>query len=329
MMLTSQRTLACVLLAIVCAGPQHVYAQAAQSQTPQQEPLGWSNTTDLSLVLTAGNSSSSTLGFSNKLRHVWSDARSEFEVTTVRAHTSDDRFFLVNPGLEFPVGAAPSNPATTLVTPDPTLDVANYLVRGAYEKDISPRLFWNTGASWYRNDDAGILNRYIAYAGVGNKWVDNPRRRFATSYGISYTDREEEQPNPEKDRRFAGARLGWDYTERINTGTTFDSDFATNINFADASDYSIDTVNALAVAMTSHLLLKVSLQFLFENEPALESDLDVVAFVEVVNPDGLPGSGDERFRTLSSGGTKLVLGSADARKGKLDTVFQTALVIKF
>ena len=61
----------------------------------------------------------------------------------------------------------------------------------------------------------------------------------------------------------------------------------------------------------------------------LESDLDVVAYVELVNPDGIPGTGDERYRTLSSGSTKLVLGSADARKDKLDTVIRTALVIKF
>ena len=68
--------------------------------------------------------------------------------------------------------------------------------------------------------------------------------------------------------------------------------------------------------------------------PAIEhrqqlTGFDVVAFVEVTNPDGIPGSGDERFRTLSSGGSKLVVGSADARKDKLDTIFKTALVLKF
>jgi len=57
--------------------------------------------------------------------------------------------------------------------------------------------------------------------------------------------------------------------------------------------------------------------------------LDVIAFVQLINPDGIPGTGDERFRTLSSGGSKLVLGSGDARKDKLDTIFRTALVLKF
>ena len=101
------------------------------------------------------------------------------------------------------------------------------------------------------------------HAGVGNKWVDTEQRRFATSYGISYTDREEEEPDPEKDRRFAGARLGWDYMEKFNAGTTFDHKFATNVNLSDPADYSINTTSALTVSVVSHVSLKVSLQWLY------------------------------------------------------------------
>ena len=107
------------------------------------------------------------------------------------------------------------------------------------------------------------------------------------------------------------------------------SRFEANVNLSDSADYSINTTSALTVSMVSHVSLRVSLQWLYENEPALESDLDVIAFVEVINPDGIPGSGDEFFRTQSSGEMKLVIGSADARKDKLDTIFKTALVIKF
>ena len=317
-----------VLCLVAWFGPalQEAWAQDKPKEPPK---LGWSNNTDLSIVLTAGNSAAQTWGFTNELRYTWKDARFLFEANVVRSKTSDDHFFLVAPGLEFPVGGAPANPPTSLVKPDPTLDVANSLLRGTYERDITSRFFWNAGASWDRNDDAGILNRYIVHAGVGNKWVETERRRFATSYGLSYTDREEEKPDPEKDRRFAGARFGSEYRERFNPGTTFDSRFAANVNLSDPSDYSIDTTNALTVSVVGHVSLKVSLQWLYENEPALESDLDVIAFIEVINPDGIPGSGDERFRTLSSGGSKLVIGSADARKEKLDTIFRTALVIKF
>ena len=321
-----KRLMAICLVAWIGVGLEDAWAQDKAKEPPK---LGWSNSTDLSLVVTAGNSAALTWGFTNQLRHVWKDARFESEVNVVRSNTSDDHFFLVGPGIEFPVGGAPVNPPTSLVKPDPTLDVANYLISGKYERNITPRFFWNTGASWDRNDDAGILNRYIVHAGVGNTWADTARRRFATTYGVSYTDREEEKPDPEADRRFAGARLGSDYMERFNAGTTFDNKFAANVNLSDPTDYSINTTSALTVSVVSHVSLKVSLQWLYENEPALESDLDIIAFVEVLNPDAIPGSGDESFRTVSSGGSKVVLGSADARKDKLDTVFRTALVIKF
>ena len=318
--------MAMCLVAWFGTGVEVVWAQDKPKEPPK---VGWSNSTDLSLVVTAGNSAAKTWGFSDELRHVWKDARFKFEVNVVRADTSDDRFFQVASGLEFPVGGAPANPATSLVKPDPKRDVATYLLRGSYERNITARFFWNAGASWDRNDDAGIVNRYIVHVGVGNTWVDTARRRLATSYGISYTDREEQEPDPEKDRRFAGARLGWEYREQFNAATTFDHKFAANVNLSDPSDYSIDTTSALTVAMVSRVSLKVSLQWLYENEPALESDLDVIALVELINPDGIAGSGDEFFRTLSSGGSKLVLGSADARKDKLDTIFKTAIVIKF
>ena len=127
------------------------------------------------------------------------------------------------------------------------------------------------------------------HAGVGNKWVDTARRRFTTSYGVSFTNREEEEPDPEKDRHFTGGRLGWEDKEQFNAGTSFDNKFATNVNLSDPADFSINTTSALTVSVVSHVSLKVSLQWLYENEPALESDLDVIAFVEVVDPDGIPG----------------------------------------
>ena len=117
--------------------------------------------------------------------------------------------------------------------------------------------------------------------------------------------------------------------EQVRAGTRVDHRFEANLNLSDPVDYSLNTTSSVSVAVVGRVALKISLQWLFENEPALESDLDVIAFVQVLNPDGIPGTGDERFRTLSSGGTKLVIGSSSARKEKLDTIIRTALVIKF
>ena len=153
---------------------------------------------------------------------------------------------------------------------------------------------------------AGILHRYIAYGGVGNIWSDTENQQFSTSYGISYTDREEKEPDPDKDRRFGGARLRSDYLQRLGGVTTFESDVTANFNVGDASDYSLNTTNSVAVSMSERLSIKVSLQFLYENKPALEQDLDVIAHVDLVDPDGIPGTGDELFETVADGGTQIV-----------------------
>ena len=314
------------LVAWLGVGLEDAWAQDKAKEPPK---LGWSNSADLSLVVTAGNSAAQTWGFTDELVHVWKNARFELEGKVVRSDTSDDHFFMVAPGLEFPVGGAPANPPTTLIKPDPTLDVATYLISGSYERNITPGFFWNAGGSWDRNDDAGILNRYIMHAGVGNKWVDTARRRFATSYGFSFTDREEEEPDPEKDRRFSGGRLGWDYKEQFNAGSLVRQQVR-NERQSLRSSRLLDQHHQLADGIGRQpRLAQGQSPVAVQNEPALESDLDVIAFVELINPDGIPSSGDELFRTLSSGGSKLVLGSADARKDKLDTVFRTALVIKF
>ena len=81
----------------------------AQDEDGERE-LGWSNTTDLSFVLTDGNSAARTLGFANRLRRVWPRSRLQVDLTGVRSGTSDDRFFLVDPGFVFPVGGTPDGP---------------------------------------------------------------------------------------------------------------------------------------------------------------------------------------------------------------------------
>ena len=51
-----------------CAGLRNVHAQNNQPKDKEEPKLGWSNTSDLSLVVTGGNSESASLGFSDQLR---------------------------------------------------------------------------------------------------------------------------------------------------------------------------------------------------------------------------------------------------------------------
>jgi hypothetical protein len=67
---------------------------------------------------------------------------------------------------------------------------------------------------------------------------------------------------------------------------------------------------------------------MYEAEPALE-DVDLIARVNLVDPDGTPGSGDEFFETVSTGGSEIVIGEESILEDELDTIFRTSLVITF
>lgn len=287
----------CMLLA--CLAFSLSTSLAAQEEEEEEKKLGWSNVTDLSLVVTEGNSSTETFGFKNRLQRNWERSRGLLRLEAVRSNTADDQYALVE-DLDNPDDFI-------IVTPSKTLDVEKYLVLGRYDHDISERFFWNVGASWDRNLDAGILNRYTGWAGVGNIWWDRDDLAFSTDYGVSYTDREEEVPDPEKDDRFAGIRFGWDYLNAWGKLTTFTNEWNVNSNISQFSDWSSDMTSAITVSMSEKIALRVSLQWLFNNKPALE-EIDVIF--------------------IAPGGEEATIGTTTVRKEKLDTIFATSLVIK-
>ena len=304
------------------------HAAPARAQEAAEPARGWDNETELSLALTAGNSSARTFGFGNTLRHGGDTSRFQLRLNGLRSGTADDRFLLVEPGVRFPVDGSPGAAGTRLVEPAREPDVENYLVSGRYDVEIGGRLFWNAGGSWDRNTDAGILSRYSAFAGVGNTWRDDETLRFATTYAASYTDRREAARDPRKDARFSGARLGWEYRHRLSGATVVENELTANVNLTDAADYSVNTVAALSVGLGSHLALRVSLQLLYESDPPPE-DVAVIARARVVDPDGVAASGDELFETVAEGGAAIRVGSDQVRKNPLDTIVRTALVIGF
>jgi hypothetical protein len=291
----------------------------------------WTNSTNFSVVATEGNSNSETLGFTNVATRQWKGALARIKLDAVRSDTADDPFLLVAPGLTFEPGETVTGPFDTLVVRPPTEpDIEKYFAEARYERDFVRRehLTWNAGASWDRNEDAGILNRFIVFLGFGHAWYAKEFFKFKTAYALSLTDREEDEPDPEKDPRFAGFRFSWDFLDQWGKVTIFENDFTGNINLSDLADQSFDMTNAISVKLSKILALKVSLQGLYNSEPALE-DVDVVARVVVVDPDGVPGNGDEFFETVTEGGAEITIGEASIRKKELDVTFRTSLVINF
>ena len=314
-----------LLTAVLIALPAAAFAQADESA--DEESRGWENATELSLVRTGATRRPDFRVF----EHPAGNLAGGPGATPLRRRAVEDRRRPLprdRAGLRFPPGAVPDGAKTTMVRPPAGADIEQYFVEGRFDREISDRFLWHAGWSWDRNTDAGILNRRIAFGGVGNVWAEGEDLALSTSYGFSFTDREEPDPDPAKDDRFGGVRINTDYMQRFGSVTSVDGDVTMNLSLTDSSDYSINAAGAVGLAMSEHLSLRVSVQWLYENEPALE-DLDVVAQVALLDPDGVPGSGDELFETVAGGGVEIDLGTGQIRKDRLDTILRTALVISF
>jgi len=277
--------------ALGIAGSLLVFTPSARAE----EPTGWTDTAELSLVATSGNSENTTFGFKNQLRRAWD--RSSFQLDAGGIRVESKTF------TRFAVGAPTSfNVVETSVT-DVTAE--NYYLIGRYDRKITDRFFWFAGGGWDRNEFAGIKNRYNGFGGVGNVWVDTETVKFRTDYAISYTKQDDLIDVPGVSDDFVGVRVGWNYLHQFGANTTYVNDLIIDENLDETQDYRANMINSVAVAMNSRVALKVGLQWLYDNEPSFEG----VTLFDV------------------PGGT--VLGTVPAQLDELDTVLTASLVVNF
>jgi putative salt-induced outer membrane protein YdiY len=247
---------------------------AAQEET-EEEKKAWSDSAEFSLVATDGNSDTTTLGFKNLYN--WRRGKSSVEVKAGAIwaeSTTTDRFA---------VGSAADFDEVEVETKETTAE--SYYLNGKYGREVSKRTFWYTGLGWDRNIPAGVQNRYVAEAGLGNLWRDDDHLKFRTEYALTYTDQEDVVDNPDTDDSFAGLRLSYNYKHQFGENTTYDSILVLDENLDDTDDWRADFTNSVSVAMNSRLALKVSLQWLYDNEPSFE-EVDLFDPADLTTPIG-------------------------------------------
>jgi putative salt-induced outer membrane protein YdiY len=240
-------------MAIVCVGL--LVFGSAFADEPE---LGWSDQAELSYVLTAGNSESTTLGFKNELKRTWQAAIFSFKAAGIRAESTTVTRTAVGTQDNF----------VLTEHEDSALTAEAYLLSGRYDRKVSDFLFWYAGAGWDRNRFSGIENRAVVEGGLGNVWVDGDNLKFKTSYALTYTDQEDVVEVPDQDGTFAGLRLGTDFLYKFGEDTTYQNVLTVDDNLDDTSDWRADMVNSLTVAMTKRLALKAGLRWLYDAQPA-------------------------------------------------------------
>jgi putative salt-induced outer membrane protein YdiY len=258
----------------------------------------WSDVSEFSYVATAGNSEAATLGFKNTLGRKWGKSSFEFKAGGVRAETTNTT--------RTAVGSGPTS-FTVLEDKDTVLSAESYFLTGRFDRKVSARVFWFGGGGWTRNRFAGIQNRYEVAGGVGNVWVESDRVTFRTDYALSYTKEDDVIVAPDTSDTFAGFRFSWKYEHKLGATTTYGNELVVDENLDDTSDLRAVMVNSAAVSMSRRLALKISLQSLYDHQPAFR-ELDLL--------DAPP-----------PGGVKIgtVLDELDT----LDTVFTASLVVNF
>ena len=246
---------------VLCCGS--LLATAAVAQEEEEKKLGWTDKAELSLVLTSGNSQTGTFGFRNDLSHDWDNARLLIEVAGLRTETG-----VIT---RTPVGSSLDDfEVQKSVVKDVTAE--NYLARGKYDRNLTDRFFLYGTGGWGRSEFAGIRNRTFGAGGVGNIWYDVDSTRWRTDYGLSVT---REEGTVAEVETFAGMRLSSDFMRKLTGNTTLTNVTIADENLNETADFRLDSLTALAVAINARLALKVSLQFLFDNEPSfIEAPLE-------------------------------------------------------
>lgn len=282
-----------MLAAVILAG----LAPASAQEDPN---MRWKDTAELGYVLTSGNSDTNTFAFKNKLWRAWGINALEFNMGGLRAKATTRRFAVADDPNNL-TGSFESNEERDLVA-------EAYYLNGRYDRRLSERFFWYTGAGWDRNRFAGVQNRYIAAGGVGNLWFNSETLKWRTDYSATYTDQENVVDDPAFDGSFWGVRVTSSFMKKIGSTTTYTNDTILDENGEESKDFRGNMINGLSVQMTTHLALKVGLQWLYDNDPATR-ELDLYDR----NPD--------------NGGTNQ--GTVTEELDKLDSIFTTSLVINF
>lgn len=242
-------------MALALAAPLgSLHAQEAAS-------VDFSNSAELTLVLTAGNASSSTLGFKNTAELVRGKQGFKLSLGAVRTES----------GITTRTASGTPENFTVSETTESEITAENYFVKGRFDQALSDAAVFFTGAEWDRNTFAGIQNRYGFIGGAGRKWYEEETRHFKTDAGVTYTIQKDVVEVPDTDDSSLGLRATLDLLHPLTETAAFTSLLAVDQNLETTKDLRADWTNALTVAMSERLALKTSLQLLFDNEPALAS----------------------------------------------------------
>ena len=277
-----------LLLAAMAAG-----SAAVSGAADAPPPLGWYSTSGLSFVMASGNSRASTLGARVEVKRLWSRAMFTVAGSAVRADANDPPRRAVGAPEDFEVETGPR-----------VAKAAKYNATTVFDRRVTDRFGWQTGAEFDRDRFSGLSSRTLGFAGVSYLLAN--RKDFVLKTGLAATlaHQRELVDDPVTRNTFAGLRLSGDAERMLGANSKYVGGLAVDESLGDTADARVRFANALSVSMSKRLALQVGLLLLYDHQPSLVE-------LPLFNAQGTP--------------TGLVAAPA----ATLDTTFTVSVVVSF
>lgn len=119
-------------------------------------------------------------------------------------------------------------------------------------------------SGWFRDQFAGIDNRYYGGAGGGYRLLTGPRQFLMVEAGLSFTS---EDRTDNTSRKYPGGRLFGKYEYRLTKKTKFTQSVEWLADLRQFSSWDLNTETAITAALNSWMSLKTSYVVKYDNEP--------------------------------------------------------------
>ncbi|MDJ0835481.1 MAG: DUF481 domain-containing protein [Acidobacteriota bacterium] len=223
----------------------------------EEEKRQWSNATELSAVWTGGNAESNTFGFNNDYLYQFGKGTLELELSAIRTEsTRFDRLAVPLPDGGFLFEENEQTETTA----------ENYFFQAEYDWKFGVARYWYGNTSWRRNELKGIANRYLVSFGTGYILAAGKRRQLKGDFGL-LLNQEETVGSSGDDAGFPGLRVSIDSRYRIGKNAQYKGNLVLTSNLGDFDDREAECTNDLSALLIGNLVLKVSLELQFDNQP--------------------------------------------------------------
>jgi putative salt-induced outer membrane protein YdiY len=239
-----------VLAALVAAGG--AFAQEEEEKAEKN----WTNKTELGFTATSGNAEVTNFSFGNEYRHNWEKAELSFDVRLIK-NESTVKFYSGS-------SAAPVFEERTDTTAE------TYFVGLGYRRTITGRLFWYADGHWFRNEPAGLLDRYRGGVGIGYLIVDGARHTLAGTVGATFTDDTKAvagAPGGEVSDSYTSATAQLDYKFKISDSAELTSVANWFQDIDESDNWQANWITAVTASLSSQLALRVSYSLVYDNLP--------------------------------------------------------------